>query len=217
MYKVPKLNNQGTEGLEYLYIDSNGNIETSKDHSKLINDPDGVLGNTLKPLLKLPTSMPKDFGFITYNDQPPPDDKGVTPSVNSKFGHSKGLVMMDKTTGVWLLHSVPKFPFKRDNNFYPTSGAAKAQTFICVTFKYAEFQKIGQHLLDIAAFPFESHFPADFHDQLKKAAIIKWNNREPGEKIQDLESDAGTQFKSIAKKLYKGKMSACWLESEDLT
>ncbi|XP_032364921.1 deoxyribonuclease-2-like [Etheostoma spectabile] len=112
--------------------------------------------------------------------------------------------MMDKTrTGVWLLHSTPRFPFKRDNNFYPSTGEAKAQTFICVTFKYAEFQKIGDHLLDIAAFPFDSHVPADFHDQLKKAAIKEWNDRKPGQKIQDLKSDAGTQFRSIAKKLYK--------------
>ena len=58
-----------------------------------------------------------------------------------------GVVMMDEKTGVWLLHSVPKFPFKRDkDNFYPSSGAAKAQTFICVTFKYDQFNKIGNVL-----------------------------------------------------------------------
>ncbi|KAA8594405.1 hypothetical protein FQN60_005239 [Etheostoma spectabile] len=189
MYKAPKLNNIETTGLEYLYIDSDGKIETSKDHNKLIDNPVGVLGNTLKPLFT--TSMPKDFGFITYSDQPP----GC--NAPAKFGHSKGLVMMDKTrTGVWLLHSVPQFPFRRDNNFYPSTGEAKAQTFICVTFNYDEFQKIGDHLLHIAAFPFDHHVPADFHKEL---IDVTERTITPGEKVQDLRSAAGASFRSIAK------------------
>ncbi|XP_039635439.1 deoxyribonuclease-2-beta-like [Perca fluviatilis] len=191
MYKAPKLNNIGTTGLEYLYTDSTGKTETSKSHNKLIDDPNGVLANTLRPIFKPTTSMPKDFGFITYSDQPP----GKT--VPQKFGHSKGLVMMEKVkTGVWLLHSTPQFPFTRDNNFWPSSGAAKAQTFICVTFKYNEFKKIGEHLLDIAAFPFDHQIPADFHKELIDVTEKK---NPPGEGMQDLRSAAGGVFRSFAK------------------
>ncbi|XP_039635423.1 deoxyribonuclease-2-beta-like isoform X2 [Perca fluviatilis] len=198
MYKAPKLNNIGTKGLEYIYIDPKGK-KTSKDHNKLINNTNGVLANTLRPLFKPTTSMPADFGFISYSDQPP-DGKGVP----DKFGHSKGLVMMDKAkTGVWLLHSVPKFPFKRDNNFYPTSGSVYAQTFICVTFNYNQFNKIGQHLLNISAYPFDHHIPTDFYNELKEAANKSSGNRIPGEIIQHLTSAGGTQFRSFAKKLYK--------------
>lgn len=53
IYKAPKLNNIGTTGLEYIYIDSNG--ETSKDPNKHINTVDGVLANTLRPIFT--TSM----------------------------------------------------------------------------------------------------------------------------------------------------------------
>ena len=57
MYKAPKLNNLKTTGLEYIYIDSNGKEGTSKSHNKLINNTNGVLANTLRPLFKPTTSM----------------------------------------------------------------------------------------------------------------------------------------------------------------
>ncbi|XP_032364942.1 deoxyribonuclease-2-beta isoform X2 [Etheostoma spectabile] len=198
MYKAPKLKNIGTKGLEYLYIDSDGKMETSKNHNKLINNTDGVLGHTLKPLFEPTTSMPEDFGFITYSDQAPGCNAADT------FGHSKGLVMMNKTsTGVWLLHSLPQFPFLRDQNrFYPSSGEKYAQTFICVTFKYAEFKKIGEHLLNIAAFPFDHNIPADFHKEL---IDVTERTTAPQGRVQDLKSAAGVSFRSIAKTKYKPK------------
>uniref|UniRef100_A0A8C9ZUZ3 Deoxyribonuclease-2-alpha n=1 Tax=Sander lucioperca TaxID=283035 RepID=A0A8C9ZUZ3_SANLU len=115
--------------------------------------------------------------------------------------------MMDKDqTGVWLLHSTPKFPFERDQNkknFYPPSGVANAQTFICVTFNYDQFKQIGQHLLNIAAFPFDHHIPPDFHKELINVTEKDLNKSRPGEGIQELTSAGRTSFRSIAKKLYK--------------
>ncbi|XP_035847097.1 deoxyribonuclease-2-beta-like [Sander lucioperca] len=200
IYKAPKLNNIGTTGVEYLYIDSAGKKETSTDHNKPINHPNGVLANTLRPIFT--TSMPDNFGFITYSDQPP----GC--HAQEKFGHSKGVVMMDKTTtGVWLLHSTPQFPFERDQNkFWPDSGAKNAQTFICVTFNYNTFQQIGEHLLDINAFTFDDHIPNNFHENLQKLRKTENNKRPPRVnevKIQDLTSAGGTSFVTIAKKQYK--------------
>ncbi|XP_028456695.1 deoxyribonuclease-2-alpha-like [Perca flavescens] len=201
IYKAPNVTDK-TTGLEYIYIDSKDQTKkTSTDHNKLINHPDGVLANTLKPILKPIPPTTTDFGFISYSDQPPAVN-GVTPSVASTYGHSKGVVMIGKPTGVWLLHSTPRFPFKRDNNFWPPSGAAKAQTFICVTFKYEEFEKIGQHLKDIAAFPFDHHIPPGFHQEL---IDVKEKKKTPGQKIQDLTSAGGADFQSFAKKLYEYK------------
>ncbi|XP_039635513.1 deoxyribonuclease-2-beta-like [Perca fluviatilis] len=203
IYKAPKLKDIKTDGLEYIYIDSKGKKkETSKDHNKLINAADGVLANTLRPILKPIKSMTDNFGFITYNDQPPGCNAFAT------FGHSKGVVMMDKTTtGVWLSHSTPQFPFKRDQNkFYPTSGAKHAQTFICVTFNYKEFKDIGQHLLDIAAFPFDHHIPTGFHEQLIKVTEKDLKENPPGGKISDLTSPGQQAFVTFAKKLYEGEI-----------
>ncbi|XP_044189114.1 plancitoxin-1-like [Thunnus albacares] len=72
-------------------------------------------------------------------------------------------------TGVWLLHSTPKFPYKRDkDHFWPESGARNAQTFICVTFPYKTFKDIGEHLQRIRAFPFDSYIPQGFHETLQE-------------------------------------------------
>uniref|UniRef100_A0A8D0D946 Deoxyribonuclease-2-alpha n=1 Tax=Sander lucioperca TaxID=283035 RepID=A0A8D0D946_SANLU len=207
IYKVPVTDK--TTGLEYLYIDSAGKKKdtlTTDPTYKPINHPNGVLANTLRPIFT--TSMTDNFGFITYSDQPPGCNAIDT------FGHSKGLVMMDKTTtGVWLLHSTPRFPFRRDQNkFWPDSGAKNAQTFICVTFNYNTFQQIGEHLLDINAFTFDDHIPDDFHDNLKKLRKTENNNRDERDNkvnIQNLTSAAGlTSFRSIAKQQYKAPTPA---------
>ncbi|KAF1377991.1 hypothetical protein PFLUV_G00206590 [Perca fluviatilis] len=58
IYKAPKLNNIGTTGLEYIYIDPNGKKKetlTTDLTYKPINHPNGVLANTLRPIFT--TSM----------------------------------------------------------------------------------------------------------------------------------------------------------------
>ncbi|KAJ8374092.1 hypothetical protein SKAU_G00046720 [Synaphobranchus kaupii] len=186
LYKVPKLNNVPLTGLEYFYID-----EKIVEQNNIINDPNGVLARTLKPLF----NPPNNFGYISYNDQPP--DGSQAPSV---FGHSKGIVMTDKSTGVWLLHSTPNFPYDRKHGkLWPDSGSRNAQTFICVNFKYNQFQEIGKHLQYIRAFPFDHDIPNDFHSELK--SVVKREDFEPNKPFlpQELKSRGGQDFKSFAK------------------
>ncbi|KAM9841609.1 plancitoxin-1-like [Aulostomus maculatus] len=206
LYKAPK--KDSLTGLEYLYIDSDGvrqqNTMTTSSHSpgvntrppspyRDINHPNGILANTLRPLFTPIRSMSQNFGFISYSDQPP----GC--SVMKTFGHSKGVLLVDMTsTGVWLLHSTPQFPFRRDqNHFWPTSGNANAQMFLCVTFRYAQFKAIGKHLQYIGAFPFDHDIPDNFHQELKNA--VKWISLQPQQSFQHLESKGHQAFSSLSK------------------
>ncbi|XP_003440196.1 deoxyribonuclease-2-beta [Oreochromis niloticus] len=187
LYKTPKTNT--LQGVEYLYIDSQG----MRRGTKAINDPQGVLANTLKTLFQPDGSMPPSFGFISYGDQLPRD------VASQNFGHSKGVLLVNESgTGIWLLHSTPKFPYARDeNSFWPSTGVKNAQTFICVTFPYDEFRKIGKHLQYIRAFPFDHRIPGDFHTELQD--VVNKVDVPPDDNFQQLTSSNRSNFYSIAK------------------
>uniref|UniRef100_A0A3Q2UYV1 Deoxyribonuclease-2-alpha n=1 Tax=Haplochromis burtoni TaxID=8153 RepID=A0A3Q2UYV1_HAPBU len=164
--------------MNYLYIDSANSKSYihNRPGYKNLKDPSGALAHTLRPILKKIRNM-------------------VRPLVWS----SNGVIMVERErAGVWLLHSTPQFPFRRDqNNFWPESGLQLAQTFICVTFNYNQFIQIGKHLQYIRAFPFEHDIPDDFHQELIDAT--KRVEVPPSSDYQTLRSRGGLSFYSIAK------------------
>ncbi|CAI5666106.1 unnamed protein product [Oreochromis niloticus] len=206
IYKAPGEMISGTrtykKEMKYFYTDSALTVShmlPGTSSYKNLNDPSGALANTLRPVLKKIRNMPPNFGFISYSDQPP----GCHAQLD--FGHSKGVIMVEKNNyGVWLLHSTPQFPFRRDQNkFWPDSGFRNAQTFICVTFPYNEFRNIGTHLQYIGAFPFEHDIPDDFHQELIN--VTKWIKADPPNNhqtnYQTLTSRRGQRFLSIPKQV----------------
>ncbi|CAI5636635.1 unnamed protein product [Oreochromis niloticus] len=146
LYKKPA-------GFDYVYIDSTDQ-KLKKNKDKPVNHQEGVLAHTLKPYFE----RTSDSAFIAYNDQPP----GC--NAEKKYGHSKGVVMMDKDNVVWLLHSTPNFPAgDESNNFYPESGETYAQIFMCVTLR-TKSANIAQHLKGINAYIFDKHNPKRLRD-----------------------------------------------------
>uniref|UniRef100_A0A3Q2QDB5 Deoxyribonuclease-2-alpha n=1 Tax=Fundulus heteroclitus TaxID=8078 RepID=A0A3Q2QDB5_FUNHE len=194
LYKVPRMDS--LSGSEYIYIDSNG-----KKQFNNINSPLGVLGQTLRPLFRPIRNMVR-----TYD-----------PSLLSLLCPA-GVLMADRTgTGLWLSHSTPQFPFRRDqNHFWPQSGNKNAQTFICVTFNYDQFREIGlrRHLQNIRAFPFEHYVPENFHQELLQ--VVKWTEEAPPASsvvnVASLTSRGNKAFKSFAKKISEeedGELPGC--------
>nr|ACQ58151.1 Deoxyribonuclease-2-alpha precursor [Anoplopoma fimbria] len=189
LYKLPKSDSRFT----YLYMDESTNgWKTSKE---AINSKSGTLANTLKPLLDFYDKKNEGFGYMLYNDQPP-----VLNSVSSSFGHSKGVVLLDKRTGVWLSHSAPKFPTYRSKDFWPASGNVNAQTFMCVTYSYGEFKEIGLQLKYIHAYSYGYDIPTTFHAELRCVAQRScYPEKEPWFRVKELTSMNGRPFSSFAK------------------
>ncbi|KAM4528092.1 plancitoxin-1-like isoform 2-T2 [Odontesthes bonariensis] len=205
LYKAPKT--VPGDGVKYLYIDSTG----ATTANKAINDADGILANTLRPIFKPDGSMASNFGFISYNDQHSKCSTGtlydgtlnatIDTHGGQNVGHTKGVVMVENgSTGVWLSHSTPQFPNKRDqNNFWPSTGSANGQTFMCVTFDYDQFDEIGLHLQYIGACPFDKKIPSDFHQSLIDAA--NGATKTPKTDFVTLKSSGNQIFKGIAKNM----------------
>ncbi|XP_030288303.1 plancitoxin-1-like [Sparus aurata] len=188
LYKLPKGNG---DGLSYLYMDegTKGWIRSIKT----INSNTGTLANTLKPLFDYYARKTEGFGYMLYNDQPP------TGNAPSSFGHSKGVVMLDRQTGVWLSHSTPKFP-KDHRTLWPDSANNNAQTFMCVTYSYDTFNEIGLQLKYIHAYSFDSDIPTTFHNELRCVAQRScYPKKAPWYHVMPLTSVAGKQFLSFAK------------------
>ncbi|TMS20574.1 Deoxyribonuclease-2-alpha [Larimichthys crocea] len=190
LYKLPKMED---DGLSYMYMDeSTRGWELSREK---INSRSGTLANTLKPLLDFYDRKTDGFGYMLYNDQPP--KPYVAPA---SFGHSKGVVMLDKGTGVWLSHTTPKFPTYRNRDFWPTNGNPNAQTFMCVTYPYSEFKKIGLQLKYIHAYSYDSDLPTTFYEELRCVAQRDcYPKAKPWFSVMNLSSVRGRPFSSFAK------------------
>nr|XP_046247947.1 deoxyribonuclease-2-alpha-like isoform X2 [Scatophagus argus] len=188
----PRWTEKSDNGLAYLYMDSSTNgWKRSKND---INSKSGALANTLKPLLDFYKRQTEGFGYLLYNDQPPGK------AAPASFGHSKGVLMLDRQTGVWLSHSTPKFPTYRSKNFWPDSGTLNAQTFMCVTYPYEQFKEVGLQLKYIHGYSYDSDIPKTFHKELRDAAQRRsYPKKAPWSRVTMLTSVQGQHFASFAK------------------
>ncbi|XP_066548304.1 deoxyribonuclease-2-alpha isoform X3 [Amia ocellicauda] len=192
VYNLPDLDRK--TGLMYLYMDNNSK---SWNYGKRnINDPESALAQTLWPFFTFIEKKIEGFGYLLYNDQPPKEYK----TAPSSFGHSKGVVMLDRQTGVWLTHSTPQFPGKTRRSFWPSSGKSNGQTFFCGTYKYSNFSDIAIQLQYIHIYTFDFHVPTTFHDGLRCVAQRTcYPRKAPWFKRLEMKSLAGNTFISFAK------------------
>lgn len=79
--------------------------------------------------------------WLVYNDEP----TNTRPTFS--LGHSKGTIVADKSTGYWLVHSVPKFPqlpYQNNSYTYPKTGLKFGQSFLCMSMVAKELDKVGK-------------------------------------------------------------------------
>ncbi|KAM6935880.1 deoxyribonuclease-2-alpha [Lycodopsis pacificus] len=146
MYKLPKEHEKSPhQGEMYLLLERGSEGWTKGKET--VNDTTGALGRTVGQLYS--QGQNTEVAYILYNDQRPAEDVGNGWVGNSKGGHTKGVVLLDKNQGFWLVHSTPDFPPVRQAGqyYYPSSGVVNGQNFICVTYPLDRFQTIGEQLL----------------------------------------------------------------------
>ncbi|XP_076134162.1 deoxyribonuclease-2-alpha-like [Alosa pseudoharengus] len=203
LYKQPNID--GKNGLRYLYMDETTNGWVPGQYT--IDDKQSAVAQTLKPLFDNIDTETDTFGYILYNDQPPVPYR----TASSSYGHSKGVVLLDKHTGIWLSHSTPDFPGVDINSFWPQSGYHNGQSFICGTYEYSTFKDIAIQLEYIHVNPFNSHIPESFYPELQCVANKGCYPKEaPYYRQLDMTTLAGHKFVSYAKygKLHDDLFSA---------
>ncbi|KAM4735569.1 deoxyribonuclease-2-alpha isoform 2-T2 [Anableps anableps] len=148
LYKLPKEGGRKQEfkGEAYLLLDKGS--EGWTEGKVTVNDTTGALGRTVGQLYS--QDKKSEVAYILYNDQKPSEELGGRWAEGSGNGggHTKGVVLLDKNQGFWLVHSTPHFPPERQEGqfYYPSSGVNNGQNFICVTYPLQRFQTIGEQL-----------------------------------------------------------------------
>jgi len=218
LYKLPKVHESSNSvirsGLAYLYMTNDTVDKGWQLSTKKISAKNSIPGNTLAPLYN-DSEASKAFWFM-YNDDPP-----NRPS-NGKYGHTKGVVIANKQQGLWLIHSVPKFPplpnsgndtrrghvdensipGNRSEYNYPSSGMTYGQSFLCISVNGDQFDSIGHQLIYNQIIVYRRNILATFATTfpvLTDAANQKRIRRAPFNSKTLLKSSGGVEFVSFAK------------------
>ncbi|XP_015596769.1 plancitoxin-1 [Cephus cinctus] len=216
-YKIPKMSDSSNplirQGVAYLYMTSDSSSSGWQLSSKDISSKDSIAGYTLSPLYKNENSS--DL-WILYNDQPP----NKAPA--TKYGHTKGVVMVSSKQGFWLIHSVPLFPSVPKDGVdlskssgksemdipsegkydYPTSGKHFGQTFLCISMNKDQFDVVGQQLMYNQIVPYRINLPETLKKQysvLADAARKKRIKNPPYNHKVSIKSLEEIEFLSFAK------------------
>ncbi|KRZ39247.1 Plancitoxin-1, partial [Trichinella pseudospiralis] len=139
IYKLPRVKGNADKflsyGVKYMYMDARRPVwRVSKNR---IHDLNGSLALTLQPIYDRINNT--DTMLLMYNDAYPNN------TVNWNAGHCKGVVAFDSFFGIWLIHSVPKFP-SPTTFLYPNTGKVYGQTALCISFDQNALPLIAKQL-----------------------------------------------------------------------
>jgi len=112
----------------------------------------GYLGNTLDQVYN---GAKTKVGWLMYNDQYP---DGTT---SSTYGHSKGVVGFDGSSGFWLIHSVPRWPETQASTYeFPDNERIYGQNFICITLGLSQMNDVGYQMFFTRPGIYDSNIPS---------------------------------------------------------
>merc|ERR1711962_1991193 len=118
LYKLPRVKSHPdpyiSDGYGYIYLDSlNPSFRLGRT---VITDEETAVARTLNQVY-LHDQEKDDLVYALYSDQPPKTKRSY-----GSYAHAKGAIAFDKTSGFWLIHSVPRFAPKVKYGYgYPKS------------------------------------------------------------------------------------------------
>lgn len=63
-------------------------------------------------------------------------------------GHTKGIILFDETSAIWIVHSIPHFPPRASESFFiQSSQCVYGQSMLCMSFSIDKLEQIGLQLL----------------------------------------------------------------------
>lgn len=189
-----KIGEVGT-GVDYMYLDSS--MESWLMSKFMVNTTEGAIGKTLSQLYSGQAFKSNSSAYAIYNDAPPPSNFSL------KCGHTKGMMLFDRSQGFWLSHTIPHFPSFPENGYiYPDSGKVNGQTALCVTYKYEQFLLIVKQLVYMNPWLFNCSVPPTFLPDFAQLSQLCEGIKQPidtDRRIEQLVSAKGEKFVSFAK------------------
>ena len=135
----------------------------------------------------------EDFVNVIYNDQPP------DLPVMFDNGHTKGVILANEQGGVWLQHSVPKFPKIQANYSYPWTGAPNGQIFFCMTLSKDQLDNTVANILHVTKPNFYNYsfpkplvkvYPNLYNLVNKKKRLSRRGSRTGGRRVPAMKDDS---------------------------
>lgn len=213
LYKLPKrteiLETSQTKnefiynGTAYTYMSNKSQKEWTLSNLSM-NDTSSLAGKTLQVLYKTDFESARanktrdNIGYILYNDQA---DK-----VTMTHGHTKGVILFNERSAIWIVHSIPHFPPKPSDSGYQIhhSQCIYGQQFFCMSIKLDELKKIGEQFEYTYPQIYDHHIPEDAKDKahMKNLLnVIEGNKVEtsPWSNIKHFTTVGGEKLLSFAK------------------
>lgn len=180
-----------------------------------------MTGQTLSQAYFSDNDVHDDRLLVAYNDEPPNQKS------NSRKGHLKGVVVADKRSGFWLVHSVPLYPnitceyfvviylaflFNSDvfyvflanpeDYHYPPTGLIYGQSFLCLSLSADQIDIVGKQLIYNEPQIYESKLPQSLISLYPNIGQLIEGKRidvGPFWNDADLTTIGGEPFKAFAK------------------
>jgi len=179
--------------LNYGYFDHSSKKMSYHQVDKVANFPPVHLTSQLNKRNNVKGK--EDTNYFVWNDDMTIDDDEKKSSMGK--AHSKGILAYDSTSGFYLVHSLPRFPYRKGKDFLedlPDNTGIYAQSFLCISLKKDEEKKVIEDLLIINPQLIMKHSDyKDFVDDPQNDNVIKLlknrgDSNLPDSSITDLKS-----------------------------